>query len=135
VLLHSITKPDARKPRRRRAQFIYRYIFPDGELQPLGRIVDHMQHADLDVIEVDALNQHYATTLDQWLTRLEEHWDEAVAEVGLNRARIWKLYLAGAGFTFQARKVQVHQIAAAAPHADGRTAAPRRPDWDSAHLA
>jgi cyclopropane-fatty-acyl-phospholipid synthase len=134
VLLHSITKPDARKPRRRRAQFIYRYIFPDGELQPVGRIVDHMQRADLDVIEVDALNQHYATTLDHWLDRLVERWDEAVAEVGLNRARIWKLYLAGAAAAFHARQVQVHQIAAAAPLADGRTSAPRRPDWDPAHL-
>ena len=134
VLLHSITKPDARKPRGRRAQFIYRYIFPDGELQPVGRIVDQMQLADLDVIDVDALNQHYATTLDHWLKRLEQRWDEAVDEVGLNRARIWKLYLAGCGFAFQSRQVQVHQIAAAAPHVDGRTAAPRRPDWDPAHL-
>jgi cyclopropane-fatty-acyl-phospholipid synthase len=134
VLLHTITKPDAHKPRGRRAQFIYRYIFPDGELQPVGRVIDHMQRADLDVIDVDALNQHYATTLDHWLDRLVGRWDEAVAEVGLNRARIWKLYLAGSGAAFRARNVQVHQIAATAPHPDGRTAAPRRPDWDPAHL-
>jgi cyclopropane-fatty-acyl-phospholipid synthase len=135
MLLHMITRPDAQPAsRRRRAQFIYRYIFPDGELQRIGHIVDQAQTAGFDVIEVDALNQHYATTLDHWIDRLEANWDEAVAEVGLNRSRIWKLYLAASAAGFHGRRLQVQQITAIKPLDPGRTAAPLRPDWDPCHL-
>ena len=135
MMLHMITRPDARPVRQRnRARFIYRYIFPDGELQRIGHIVDQAQTAGFDVIDVDALNQHYAITLDHWLDRLEANWDAAVDEVGLNRARIWRLYLAASAAGFHGRQTQVQQITAVKAQADGRTAAPPRPDWDPSHL-
>ena len=135
MMLHMITRPDARPVRQRsRARFIYRYIFPDGELQRIGHIVDQTQVAGFDVIDVDALNQHYATTLDHWLDRLEANWDAAVDQVGLHRARIWRLYLAASASGFHGRRLQVQQITAVKAHTDGRTAAPARPDWDPSHL-
>ena len=129
MMLHSITSPTARRPGRSRRQFIYRYIFPDGELQPIGRIVDELQRNGFDVADVDALNLHYAETLRHWLGRLESNWGAAVADVGVNRARIWRLYLGGCQANFLSRKLQVQQVTAAKPNADGTSALPRRPDW------
>ena len=35
-------------------------------------------------------------TLRCWVRNLEAHWDDAVAEVGAGRARVWRLYMAAA---------------------------------------
>ena len=41
---------------------------------------------------------------------LEEHWDEAVAEVGDGRARVWRLYMAACALGFERDNIQLHQV-------------------------
>jgi cyclopropane-fatty-acyl-phospholipid synthase len=134
VLLHSITDPAGAPSRRGSTGFISRYIFPDGELQRIGEIIDAVQSGGLDVLDVEALNDHYGPTLDHWRSNLEANWDEAVTEVGERRCRIWELYLAGCAWFFHAGHLGIQQLTAARRPESGGSAFPSRPDWDPRNL-
>src|SRR5690606_13293567 len=93
LLNHSITQPYT--PRKRKTDpFITRYVFPDGQLEPVGHIISVMNDAGFEIRHEENLREHYARTLAAWCDNLEEHWTEAVAEVGLGRARVWRVYMA-----------------------------------------
>jgi len=67
--------------------------------------------------------------LRRWVANLEAGWDDAVAEVGIARARIWRLYMAASALNFEAGRTQVHQVLAV--RADGgRSGMPLRPSFD-----
>ncbi len=124
-LNHGITKPGrGGKPRRdgrleprvgrRRLEpeFFARYVFPDGELHEVGAVVSAMQHAGFEVRHVESLRDHYALTLRRWVRNLEAGWDDAVREAGDARARVWHLYMAGAGRWFELGRNEIHQVLA-----------------------
>ncbi len=92
-----------------------RYVFPDGELQPMGTTVSVLEQAGLEVRDVQALREHYALTCRAWSARLEEHWEEAVAVSSVGRARVWRLYLAAAALAFEQARTGVNQILAVRP--------------------
>ena len=128
ILNHGISSPPGRRSRFRRRGFIDRYVFPDGELHEIGSVVSRMQAAGFEVRHVESLREHYALTLREWVTNLEQHWDDAVAAGGLARARIWRLYMAGSAVNFEAGNIQIHQTLGV--RADGgRSGMPLRPDW------
>jgi cyclopropane-fatty-acyl-phospholipid synthase len=70
-----------------------------------------------------------ARTLAGWCDNLAAHWDEAVAEVGGGRARVWALYMAGSRLGFERRTIELHQVLGVKVHPDGRADFPLRPDW------
>jgi cyclopropane-fatty-acyl-phospholipid synthase len=131
VLNHGIGRPPgttrARLPRR---SFINRYVFPDGELHEVGRVVSLMQTAGFEVRHVETLREHYALTLRQWVANLESNWDEAVAEAGEGRARVWRLYMAGSAVNFEAGRSQVHQVLGTPTTPDGISGMPLRPVFE-----
>src|SRR4029079_19197144 len=47
-------------------EFIDRYVFPDGELAPVGSTVSRLEEAGLEVRDVEAIREHYALTLRPW---------------------------------------------------------------------
>jgi cyclopropane-fatty-acyl-phospholipid synthase len=109
LLNHCITQP--RTPTKRRLDpFIARYVFPDGQLEPVGLLVSEMNDAGFEVRHEENLREHYALTLHAWGRNLEEHWDEAVAEVGIGRARVWRLYMAACALGFERDNIQLHQV-------------------------
>jgi cyclopropane-fatty-acyl-phospholipid synthase len=118
LLNHSITRPDNR-PGSKLGGFIDRYVFPDGELIGSGRIIAEAQNAGLEVLHEENLRPHYVRTLRDWCANLVEHWDEAVAEVGLGTARVWGLYMAGSRLGFERNIVQLHQVLAVKTDARG----------------
>ncbi len=122
LLHHAIAAHTGAKPRR--ATFIRRFIFPDGELQPMATAVRELEDGGFEVRDVHALREHYVRTLRAWLAGLEQHWDEAVALVGLMRARTWRLYLAGSAVGFAHRRVGVNQILAVRPDRHGESGMP-----------
>jgi cyclopropane-fatty-acyl-phospholipid synthase len=129
LLNHAIARPPGDRPRFARASFIDRYVFPDGELHEIGEVVSAMQRESLEVRHVESLREHYALTLRRWVANLEAGWDEAVAEAGLARARIWRLYMAASAVNFEAARNQIHQVLAV--RADGgRSDMPLRPSFD-----
>ncbi len=126
LLNHCITRTDPKEKTYTRNGFINRYIFPDGELVHVGTLVDAMEHERLEVQHEENLRVHYAMTLGVWLANLESHWDEAVAEVGLRKARVWRLYLAASKWGFMRNRIQLHQILATRTSPTGDSGMPLR---------
>ncbi|HEY5842142.1 MAG TPA: class I SAM-dependent methyltransferase [Mycobacterium sp.] len=131
LLNHCITRPDNHSGAGA-GGFIDRYVFPDGELTGSGRIIAEAQNVGLEVVHEENLRNHYALTLRDWCRNLVDHWDEAVAEVGLPTAKVWGLYMAGSRLGFENNVVQLHQVLAV--KLDGRGSdggLPLRPWWDA----
>ena len=122
LLNHAISEPGGSKLGRR--SFFGRYVFPDGELLDVGDVVLAMERAGFECRDVESLREHYERTLRAWLANLETHWDEAVQEVGIARARIWKLYMAGSVNGFSDGGISIHQVLGVVPEADGRSGMP-----------
>jgi cyclopropane-fatty-acyl-phospholipid synthase len=110
LLNHCITRPDNTQASINPGGFINRYVFPDGELEGPGFLVTQMNDQGFEIRHEENLREHYAMTLRDWCRNLDEHWDEAVAEVGPEIARVWRLYMAGCRLGFEQNIVQLHQI-------------------------
>jgi cyclopropane-fatty-acyl-phospholipid synthase len=109
--------------------FFGRYVFPDGELIDVGDVVLAMERAGFECRDVESLREHYALTLRCWVANLEANWEAAVKQVGLARARIWRLYMAGSVIGFESAGISVHQVLGVVPE-DGRSGMPRtRSAW------
>jgi cyclopropane-fatty-acyl-phospholipid synthase len=134
LLNHCITRPDNRSAVLLRNGFIDRYVFPDGELLGPGHIISTMHDSGFELRHEENLREHYARTLAAWEDNLEAHWPEAVAEVGGGRARVWRLYLAGARVSFEEDGLELHQVLGVKTQA-GDAAMPLRPDWEPARLS
>lgn len=104
--------------------FIYRYIFPDGELIDVADTQHAIQQNSLEIRDVESLREHYASTLRAWIANLERNWSAAVAEVGEARARAWKLYMAAATVGFDDGGNNVHQILAVRSESNGTSGMP-----------
>jgi cyclopropane-fatty-acyl-phospholipid synthase len=128
LLNHCITRPTTTE-RIKAGGFIGRYVFPDGELEGVGHIISEMQNSGLEVRHEENLREHYARTLHAWCDNLAAHWDEAVEEAGLGRAKVWMLYMAGCRLGFEQRKIELHQVLGVNAMPDGTSGMPLRPDW------
>lgn len=130
ALIHGIT---TRPGTGGNGPFLSRFVFPDGELQEVGGMVTHLQTGGLEVRDVESLREHYALTLRNWVERLDEHWDEAVRMVGIQRARVWKLYMSGSRVGFELGSVAIHQVLAVRQDDRGESGLPlTRADWYTA---
>jgi cyclopropane-fatty-acyl-phospholipid synthase len=130
LLNHGISRPPGQRARLPYRSFINRYVFPDGELHEVGRVVSAIQKAGFEARHVENLREHYALTLRQWVANLERNWSQAVAEVGEGRARVWRLYMAGSSANFAAGRTHIHQVLAAPSTDDGVSALPLRPVFE-----
>lgn len=106
------------------AEFIERYVFPDGELTHLSRVLETMARQGLECLDVECLRPHYARTLWHWVERLEARQDQAQALIGDTKYRIWRAYLGGFAYSFEHGWVSIHQILAAKPPAHGSLSYP-----------
>jgi cyclopropane-fatty-acyl-phospholipid synthase len=104
--------------------FMGRYVFPDGELLDVGRVVLAMEAAGFEVRDVESLREHYARTLRAWVANLQQHWEAVVGEVGERRARVWKLYMAASANGFEEGGISVHQVLGVVATQDGRSGMP-----------
>jgi cyclopropane-fatty-acyl-phospholipid synthase len=130
MLNHCITRPDNTGPSIHPDGFINRYVFPDGELEGPGWLNSVMNDSGWEIRHQENLREHYSKTLAAWCDNLDEHWDEAVQEVGQGTARVWRLYMAGCILGFDRNVVQLHQILGVKLHPDGTSGMPLRPDWE-----
>ncbi|MFI9544908.1 class I SAM-dependent methyltransferase [Streptomyces sp. NPDC052016] len=137
--LHGLLKPGgrllnhqiARRPQRDETEyhvdeFIDAYVFPDGELAPLGTTVTQLERAGFEVRDVESIPEHYALTLRRWVTRLEADWARAVDLTSPGRARVWRLYMAASALAFERNRIGVNQVLAVRTPADGGSGMPLR---------
>ena len=77
------------------------YVFPDGELETIGTLVDQAEKAGFELRDAENLREHYYLTTLEWLRRLEAQARAAREIVGERTYRIWRLYLGGSAYYFQ----------------------------------
>jgi cyclopropane-fatty-acyl-phospholipid synthase len=128
LLNHCITRPDAHH-RAHADPFIDRYVFPDGELLPIGHLVTRMNGAGFEIRHEENLREHYSKTLTAWTANLEANWDECVAEAGEGRARVWNLYMPACAVGFDLNNIQLHQVLGVKLDDMGRSGFPLRPAY------
>ena len=95
--------------------FIEGFIAPDMHMRPLRETVGLWRGAGFEILDTEPLGPHYVRTVDVWAARLEERWDEVVALVGVETARVWRLYLVGGSLAFEQGRMGVDQILAVKP--------------------
>jgi cyclopropane-fatty-acyl-phospholipid synthase len=111
--------------------FIENYIAPDMHMRPVSETLGFLERAGFEIRDVQALREHYVRTVQDWLATFESRYADAVAMVGEEMARIWRLYLVGGGLSFEEGRMGVEQILAVRPSAAGRSGMPPTPKWTS----
>ncbi|MEU7279295.1 cyclopropane-fatty-acyl-phospholipid synthase family protein [Streptomyces sp. NPDC045431] len=108
-------------------EFIDAYVFPDGELAPIGRTTATLEEAGFEVRDIEALRDHYALTLRQWVANLEADWARAQRLTSPGRARVWRLYMAASAVSFERNRIGVNQVLAVKTPESGASGMPLRP--------
>ncbi|MGW3124261.1 class I SAM-dependent methyltransferase [Streptomyces sp. NPDC001107] len=121
----------ARRPQRDESSynvdaFIDAYVFPDGELAPLGSTVGQLERAGFEVRDVEAIREHYGLTLRRWVANLETDWPRAMRLAGPGRARVWRLYMAACALAFERNRIGVNQVLAVRTPEGGESGMPLR---------
>lgn len=104
--------------------FIDRYVFPDGELPTLAEVIAPAECAGFETRDVEILREHYAMTLRHWVGRLERAHNTAVAMVGEETYRIWRLYMSASAYGFASGRLSLAQTLLAKPDAHGSVRIP-----------
>ncbi|MDK1475792.1 cyclopropane-fatty-acyl-phospholipid synthase family protein [Streptomyces sp. 549] len=141
LLNHQIARrPHARERAYRLNGFIDRYVFPDGELSPVGHTVSMLEQAGFEVRDLESLREHYALTLRAWVGNLEAALARpaapgapgAVRLTNPGRARVWRLYMAASALSFERNRIGVNQVLAVRTPSSGSSGLPLRTrDWRS----
>ncbi|MGW2224615.1 class I SAM-dependent methyltransferase [Streptomyces formicae] len=142
--LHALLKPGgrllnhqiARRPQADESaytvdEFIDAYVFPDGELAPVGVTVDLLERAGFEVRDLESIREHYALTLRRWVASLEANWTEGQRLTSPGRARVWRLYMAASALAFERNRIGVNQVLAVKTPESGTSGMPLRArEWN-----
>jgi cyclopropane-fatty-acyl-phospholipid synthase len=128
LLNHAIMRPTTTEPTIWPKGFINRYVFPDGELTGVGRVISAMQDNGFEPRHSENLREHYALTLAAWCRNLDDNWEAATREVGVGTARVWALYMAACRLGFERDRIQLHQVLGVRSDG-GMSGMPLRPSW------
>jgi cyclopropane-fatty-acyl-phospholipid synthase len=104
-------------------RFIDQYVFPDGKLGPFHAVIEAAEAVGFETRDVESLREHYARTLDEWVSRLERNRTRALAIVGEQAFRVWRLYMTAAERGFANGDLNVLQTLLSKP-SRGRTNLP-----------
>jgi cyclopropane-fatty-acyl-phospholipid synthase len=106
-LLHFIGRDHARPFN----AWVRRRIFPGAYPPTLSQAIEGvLEPADVSVVGVENLRDHYAKTLAHWRLRFERSADVVRERYGNEFTRAWHLYLAGSEAAFRTGSLQLFQI-------------------------
>jgi cyclopropane-fatty-acyl-phospholipid synthase len=92
--------------------FSERYVFPDGEPLHLSRIQLALERAGLRTDQVEGFFDDYPKTITEWIANFESRLPEAERIAGVERTRVWRVYLHAARVGFQTGFEAVYQVRA-----------------------
>jgi cyclopropane-fatty-acyl-phospholipid synthase len=127
---HGITSadPESRSVGLGAGDFIDRYVFPDGELPHVSLAIRELSQAGLELVDAESLRRHYALTCGHWSDAFERKIAELERLAGPQRARIWRVYLAGCAHAFAKGWINIYQLLAIRPE-DGSNPLPLTRDY------
>ncbi|WP_437206166.1 class I SAM-dependent methyltransferase [Planctomicrobium sp. SH664] len=128
-LNHGITRRAKRSQREFRRvnpekRLLAKYIFPGGELDHLGHMIESMESTGFEVHDVEGWRDHYGLTCKHWCERLSARRDEAVKFVGEERYRMWLFYLAGVSMALRDGSACIFQTVTTRHKAKGHSQTP-----------
>ncbi|TAM56252.1 class I SAM-dependent methyltransferase [bacterium] len=118
-LNHGIAARRSGRRTKTHAGFVERFVFPDGELVPIGEALQIAEHSGFEVRDVENLREHYARTLRCWVANLERNRTAAVEAADERTFRVWRLYMAGSAQGFASGRMGLHQSLLAKPTKSG----------------
>jgi cyclopropane-fatty-acyl-phospholipid synthase len=124
VLNHGIVHVAPQRAAHEGGEFSRRYVFPDGELLNLSRMLSAFERAGLEALHVEDLHSDYAETLRHWTARFEDRLADAERLGGEERTRVWRLYLRAARNAFETGQNAVYQLLCARPLTEPPSSAP-----------
>ena len=120
MLLHTITRMTFREGRAMGlkltheivefSKFILAEIFPGGWLPSTPMVEDRAMEAGFTVTRVQALQPHYARTLDTWAANLEANRDQAIEIQSQEAYDRYMKYLTGCAKLFRQGYIDVKQF-------------------------
>jgi cyclopropane-fatty-acyl-phospholipid synthase len=90
--------------------FSERYVFPDGEILHVSRVILALERAGFIAQHVEEFGADYAETLRHWASRLDQNLERAEQLAGPERLRVWRLYLRAARNGFEIDFTSVYQV-------------------------
>ena len=90
--------------------FSERYVFPDAVPLHLSRVQAALEGAGFEALHVEGYREHYARTLTHWIERLDAGAAEAERLAGIERLRVWRLYLRAARSGFRTGFTSIYQV-------------------------
>jgi cyclopropane-fatty-acyl-phospholipid synthase len=90
--------------------WIRKRIFPGAYAPSLLEAMSVLEPQNYSALHVENLRAHYVKTLEHWLTRFEQSYQQVVDRFGTEFARMWRLYLAGSIAAFSTGSLQLFQI-------------------------
>ena len=114
-LLQGITRPGKASMKQFRRMNVERrllakHIFPGAELDHLGHMLQSMESGGFEVADVEGWRNHYIQTCRIWCQRLYERREEAIKCVGVEKYRMWLLYLVGCSLAFKNGGARLYQV-------------------------
>jgi cyclopropane-fatty-acyl-phospholipid synthase len=122
-LNHGITHEKHWK-RSSQTEFLERHVFPNGQMDNVSHILDVLERARFEILDVESLREHYARTTKQWAERLQANAERARALVGERTYRTWVAYLASSSVGFTRGNIGLYQVVAARADPARRAAVP-----------
>ena len=104
--------------------FSDKYVFPDGELVLINTMLRYAEAAGFEVRDVESLREHYARTLQHWVSRLENRYEQAREFVSETTYRIWRLYMSASARGFQVGRLNIYQSLLAKQAVEGVSSHP-----------
>ena len=91
-------------------EFLYRHVFPNGDLAGLSQTLTEIERAGLEILDVEGLRLHYARTCRHWVERLRARADEARALASERTYRTWLLYMTCSAVAFENGSIGLYQV-------------------------
>jgi len=119
-------KSSSRKSRKIRPErrLLLKYIFPGSELDNIGHTIDQLEICRFEVHDVEAWREHYGLTTQHWYRQLMARKEEAISLVGIEKFRMWALYLASVSIGLASGSMHICQIVATKHSAKGPSGLP-----------
>jgi cyclopropane-fatty-acyl-phospholipid synthase len=122
-LNHGITH-EKQWRRTSQTEFLERHVFPNGQMDNVSHILDVLERARFEVLDVEGLRAHYARTTRQWVERLQANAERARALVDERVYRTWIAYLAASSVSFTQGSIGLYQVVATRPDPTAVVAVP-----------